>query len=464
MLRNNKAPNKLGEAPVIQLLLQYSIPAIIAMTATSLYNIIDSIFIGRGVGADAIAGLAITFPLMNLVFAFCFLIAAGGTTLSSIFLGQKDEDKAIETLHNVTLLSIIHGIVFGTVTSIFLKEILAFFGATETTMQYAYDFMKTILLITPITFIYFGLINLMRAVGHPKKAMASTLLSVLINVILAPIFIFVFNWGIKGAAWATNISQIISVVWILTHFFNKNHPVRYKRGYKWFDKKLAAKMYGIGLSPFIINVCSCLVVIIINNQLIKYGGEYGDYNVGAYGIVNRVAMLSIMIMLGISQGMQPILGYNFGAAKWDRVKQTLRYSIYIAAAVSVTGWLICEFMPNTITMMFTDDNILIELAERGFYLYFLFWPVVGPQIVVQNFFQSIGMPKISILLSTARQIIIIIPLLFILSYYFETDGVWISLSGSDLLATSLAVTVLFVEIKKLNKFFEKRTLTNTLNN
>lgn len=459
MLRNNNAPNKLGEAPVIQLLLQYSLPAIIAMTATSLYNIIDSIFIGRGVGADAIAGLAITFPLMNLVFAFCFLIAAGGTTLSSIFLGQKDENKAIETLHSVSLLSVVHGILFGSITLLFLEPILSFFGATETTMPYAYDFMQTILLITPITFIYFSLINLMRAVGHPKKAMISTLLSVLINIILAPIFIFVFQWGIKGAAWATNISQIISVIWILSHFVNKNHLIRYRKGYKWFDSKLAMKMYGIGLSPFIINVCSCLVVIIINKLLIKYGGEYGDYNVGAYGIVNRVAMLSIMIMLGISQGMQPILGYNFGAAEWDRVKQTLRYSIYIAAIVSVSGWLICEIMPNTITLMFTDDIILIALAERGFFLYFLFWPLVGPQIIIQNFFQSIGMPKVSIILSTFRQIIIIIPLLFILSHYFGTDGVWIGLSGSDLLASVLAIIVLVVEIRKLNRLFDEKKLS-----
>lgn len=459
MLRNNNAPNKLGEAPVIQLLLQYSLPAIIAMTATSLYNIIDSIFIGRGVGADAIAGLAITFPLMNLVFAFCFLIAAGGTTLSSIFLGQKDENKAIETLHSVSLLSVVHGILFGSITLLFLEPILSFFGATETTMPYAYDFMQTILLITPITFIYFSLINLMRAVGHPKKAMISTLLSVLINIILAPIFIFVFQWGIKGAAWATNISQIISVIWILSHFVNKNHLIRYRKGYKWFDSKLAMKMYGIGLSPFIINVCSCLVVIIINKLLIKYGGEYGDYNVGAYGIVNRVAMLSIMIMLGISQGMQPILGYNFGAAEWDRVKQTLRYSIYIAAIVSVSGWLICEIIPNTITLMFTDDIILIALAERGFFLYFLFWPLVGPQIIIQNFFQSIGMPKVSIILSTFRQIIIIIPLLFILSHYFGTDGVWIGLSGSDLLASVLSIIVLVVEIRKLNRLFDEKKLS-----
>lgn len=458
MANQDKSPSVLGEAPIIKLLMQYSIPAIIASTAVSLYNIVDSVFIGRGVSPLAISGLAVTFPLMNLLVACCTLIAAGGATMSSIFLGQKDLKRANETLNTVFYLCLIHGVIFTVVSMIFLKPILQFFGATESIMPYAYDFMKIIVYGTPITYVYFGLNNLMRATGYPKKAMLSALFSVLANVILAPIFIFVFDWGIKGAAIATVISQTVAMIWVLCHFFNKNSYIRFRKGYKMIQPRLLPKLYGVGLSPFLMNVCSCIVVIIINRELINYGGNLGDLNVGSYGIINRISMLSVMIVFGITQGMQPVLGYNFGAGKWDRVKLTLKYGLISGSVITTFGWVMCQCIPGTISMMFTTDHQMIEITNRGLRLSLIFWPLVGIQLVIQNFFQSIGMPKISIFLSLTRQIIFLVPLLLIFSYLWGTDGVWLSLSTSDGIASFLAVFTILYQIKRLNKHFNNQQI------
>lgn len=454
MNTKKNSPSILGEASIFKLLLQYSIPAIIAMTATSLYNIIDSIFIGRGVGTMAIAGLAITFPLMNLIVAFGTLIAAGGATVSSIFLGQRDEQKATQTLFVVTILCIIHGIIFGGITVIFLRPILLFFGATAATIDYAADFMGIILLGTPLTYIYFGLNNLIRATGYPQKAMLSALFSVIANVILAPIFIFVLGWGIKGAAIATMISQSIAFIWVLMHFLNKKSYIRYKKGFSWFNSWIIKRIYAIGLSPFLMNLCACLIVVLINKALLNYSNGAGDLGVGSYGIINRVAMLFVMIVFGITQGMQPVLGYNYGANEWDRVKKTLKYGIIGGATITTIGWILCELIPGSISSLFTTDQTLIEMTNRGLRLSFIFWPFIGIQVVIQNFFQSIGKPKISIFLSLTRQMIFLVPLLLILPSLLGTDGVWISLSISDCIACVLAISTLVIQLKRMNVKFD----------
>lgn len=445
------SPMTLGTKPIGKLLVQYSVPAIIASVATSLYNIVDSIFIGRGVGAMAIAGLAITFPLMNLVIAFCTLIAVGGATISSIFLGQKNIARATDVVNNVLSLCLIHSIVFGGLTFIFLDQILYFFGATDETISYAREFMQIILLGTPISYVFIGLNNLMRATGYPKKAMISALLSVGVNIVLAPIFIFTLGWGIKGAALATVCGQTAAFIWVLAHFISKKSFVHFRLDCKWLTGGIIKRIYAIGLSPFLMNVCACIVVIFINKALLDYGGDAGNLCVGAYGILNRTTMFFVMIVFGVTQGMQPILGFNYGAGQWDRVMRTLKIGIGLGVAITTVGWIVTELLPNTVSSLFTTDSTLIEIARRGFRIYFICYPVVGCQIVIQNFFQSVGKPKLSIFLSLTRQLIFLIPFLIIFPRFFGVDGVWASMSASDIIAFLFAVGTLIYEAKKHKK-------------
>ncbi|MDE5927634.1 MAG: MATE family efflux transporter, partial [Duncaniella sp.] len=365
----------LGQQSIGKLLAQYSVPAIIASVATSLYNIIDSIFIGRGVGPMAIAGLAITFPLMNLVAAFCMMIAAGGATITSIFLGQKNFSRATDVVNNVFVLCFIHAVIVGGGTLLFLDEILYFFGATDETVVYAREFMQVILCGTPILFIFIGLNNLMRATGYPRKAMISALISVGVNVILAPIFIFVFKWGIRGAALATVCGQTVAFVWVLVHFLSSSSSIHFKLHNRWLSGTIVRRIYAIGLSPFLMNVCACVVVIFINRALLDYGGDQGNLCVGAYGIINRTTMFFVMVVFGVTQGMQPILGYNIGSGQYERVKRTLRTGIWIGVAITLTGWMVSEGLPDTVSRLFTTDETLINISREGFRIYFIVYPV-----------------------------------------------------------------------------------------
>lgn len=441
----------LGTGSISKLLIQYSIPAIIAMVVTSLYNIIDSIFIGHGVGAMAIAGLAITFPLMNLVIAFCTLIAVGGSTISSIFLGQKDINRATDVVNNVLLVCLIHAVVFGGLTFIFLDEILYFFGATAQTISYAREFMEVILLGTPLSYVYLGLNNIMRATGYPRKAMMSALISVGVNLVLAPVFIFVLHWGIRGAASATLCGQAVGCIWVLHHFLQKSSIVHFEPRRRWFIPGLIKRMYSIGLSPFLMNCTACFVVVFLNKSLLEAAGPLGNQSVGAYGIINRTTMLFIMIVLGVTQGMQPILGYNFGANNWARVKQTLRKGIWIGVSITALGFVITELFPDAISSLFTTDQTMIDIARQGFRIYFICYPVVGGQIVIQNFFQSVGHPMPSIFLSLTRQLLFLLPFLWILPHYFGVDGVWLSMTASDMLAAIVAVITIIIWLRRINK-------------
>ena len=448
----------LGQRAIGKLLTQYSVPANIASVATSLYNIIDSIFIGRGVGAMAIAGLAITFPLMNLVAAFVMLIAAGGATISSIFLGQKNYSRATDVVNNVFTLAVIHSVVFGGLTLLFLDPILYFFGATEATIGYAREFMKVILYGTPISYIFIGLNNLMRATGYPKKAMISALLSVVVNVILAPIFIFTLKWGIKGAAIATICGQFAAFIWVLYHFLSKDSSIHFKRDNRWLTWSIIKRIYAIGLSPFLMNVCACAVVIFINRALLDYGGVDGNLAVGAYGILNRTTMFFVMIVFGVTQGMQPILGYNIGACNFDRVKRTLRLGVWIGVAITVVGWLVSEIFPDTVSSLFTTDETLIKISREGFRIYFICYPVVGCQIVIQNFFQSVGKPQMSIFLSLTRQLLFLIPFLIFLPRVLGINGVWASMAASDIISFFVAIITLGWWMKHVMKKMEKSAL------
>lgn len=447
----SKSPMTLGTESISRLLVQYSVPAIIASVVTSLYNIIDSIFIGRGVGAMAISGLAITFPLMNLVIAFCTLIAVGGATISSIFMGQKDISRATDVVNNVLLLCIIQSVVFGGITLLFLDEILYFFGATPGTIGYAREFMEVILLGTPIAYVFIGLNNLMRATGYPRKAMVSALLSVGVNVILAPIFIFSLGWGIRGAALATVIGQSVACSWVLAHFLSRRSFIHFNIHNRWFTPSIARRIYAIGMSPFLMSVCACIVVVFINKALLDYAGDAGDLSVGAYGILNRTTMFFVMIVFGVTQGMQPILGFNYGAGNLERVKRTLRIGIWLGVGITTVGWIITELLPDTVSSLFTTDSQLISIAGHGARIYFLFFPVVGCQIVIQNFFQSVGKPKLSIFLSLTRQLLFLIPFLIILPHFYGIDGVWSSIAASDMIAFIFAIVTLWWQMKKNDK-------------
>lgn len=439
-------PHVLGTEPIGKLLLQYSIPAIIGMTLTSLYNIIDSIFIGHGVGPMAIAGLAITFPLMNLVIAFCTLVSAGGSTISSIRLGQKDLEGAKEVLGNTLMLCLVNSFTFGGLSFIFLDDILRFFGASSETLPFAREFMQVILLGTPITYVMIGLNNVMRATGYPKKAMLTSMVTVVCNIILAPIFIFVFDWGIRGAASATVISQVIGMVWVVSHFFQKTSIVRLEPGFWKMKKRIISSIFSIGMSPFLMNVCACAIIIIINNSLQEHGG---DMAIGAYGIINRLLTLYVMIVLGLTMGMQPIVGYNFGAQNYDRVKATLRLTILAGVCITSTGFIICELFPHAISAIFTADDKLIDIASKGVRICVLMFPLVGAQIVIGNFFQSIGKAKISIFLSLTRQLLYLLPGLLIFPSLFQLDGIWMSMPVSDFFAFITAVAALWIYKKKL---------------
>lgn len=448
-MRND--PMTLGTKPIGKLLLEYSIPAIIASVAVSLYNIVDSIFIGRGVGPMAIAGLAITLPLMNLVMAFCTLIAAGGATISSIFLGQRNISKATDVVNNVMTFCLIHAVVFGGLTLLFLDPILRFFGATDETIMYAREFMRVILFGLPMSYLFIGLNNLMRATGYPRKAMISALLSVVVNVILAPIFIYRFHWGIAGAAWATNSAQFVAFIWVISHFLSKKSYVHFDARNSWCRGDILKRIYAIGLSPFLMNVTACVVVVFLNKSLLDYGGAEGNLAVGAYGIINRVTMFFVMVVFGVTQGMQPILGFNYGANQWNRVKSTLYKGIIIGVSITSFGCFITETFPDVLSRLFTVDQGLIDIARNGFRCYFICYFVVGAQIVIQNFFQSIGKPQLSIFLSLTRQLIFLLPFLFLLPPRLGIEGVWFSMAASDMLAFIVAVSTLIVMQRRIGR-------------
>ena len=452
MKENN--PHILGEAPIGKLLVEYSIPAIIGMTLTSLYNIIDSIFIGHGVGALAISSLAITFPLMNLLVAFCTLVGVGGATLSSIRLGQKDKKGAEDILGNVAILCVINAIFYGGLAFIFLEPILFFFGASEATLPYARDFMQVILLGSPISYVMIGLNNIMRATGYPKKAMLSSMLTVGCNIILAPIFIFVLNWGIRGAALATICSQFIGMLWVLYHFYSPKTYIRFQRHSMRLKQHIIANIFAIGMSPFVMNVCACCIVIFINNRLLNYGG---DMAIGAFGILNRIQMLFVMIVMGITMGMQPITGYNYGAQHFDRVKRTLKLGITAGCIITTLGFIIGELFPGIFVGMFTDNHELTDEATLALRIGILSFPVVGAQIVITQFFQSIGKARISIFLSLSRQLLFLLPGLAFLPPFYGVEGVWFSMPLSDALAFAVAALMLAYHYKKKMSGTDLRT-------
>ena len=441
-------PTELGTDKIGRLLRQYALPAIIAQTAASLYNMVDSIFIGQGVGPLAISGLAVTFPLMNLSTAFGTLVGAGAAVMLSVLLGQRTYKAANKVLGNVVSLNIIIGLIFMALALIFIDPILYFFGASENTLPYAKEYISIILIGNVITHVYFGLNAAMRSSGFPKKAMALTIFTVVFNTILDPIFIFVFDMGISGAAWATVIAQTVAMFIVLRHFSDKTKAFHFEKGIFKIDTRVAKDSLAIGMGPFLMNAAACLVTLFINQQLRDYSGDLG---IGAYGICNRLIFMFIMICMGLNQGMQPIAGYNYGAKQYSRVKEVFWMTAKLGTVVTCICFIIGMFFPRVAVGIFTHDDALMDMAAHGFRILVIGFPIVGFQMIGTNFFQCLGMVKKSVILSLSRQILFLLPLLYALPIWHGASGVWMSFPVSDVLSATLTAILLRRLFKKFNK-------------
>lgn len=454
---NTNQFNVLAEKPIGSLLLQYAIPAIVAMAASSVYNIIDGIFIGQGVGSEAIMGLALTSPLMSLTAAFGAMVGVGAATLMSVKLGQKDYVTAQKILGNVVIMNLSLGIVLGMLLLIFINPILRFFGASDVTLPYARSFMSIILVGNVVTHMYLGLNAMLRSTNRPQKAMYATFGTVLLNCIFAPLFIFVLDWGIRGAACATILAQLCMLMWQIKLFSNKSDLIHLRREIIKLDMKIVREALLVGLPQFLINLCACMVAALMTRSLTTYGG---DVAVGAFGICNRLILFIVMVVIGLNQGMQPIAGYNFGAKRYDRVMSVLKRALCVGTIITMTGFVIGMFFSTPFVTLFAKDSPeLVKTASHALTCMIMMFPIVGIQIVSTAFFQSIGYAVKSIFLSLTRQLIFLVPAILILPHIYADplEGLWHAAPVADAMASILAISLLVLQIKK----FKKNMLNNT---
>ena len=452
----HSAPTELGTRKISTLLRQYAVPGIIAQTAASLYNMVDSIYIGHipGVGSAAISGLAVTFPLMNLSIAMGTLVGVGAMTLISVLLGQRNYGAAQKVLANVLTLNVIIGVVFSAVTLAFLDPILRFFGASDVTLPFARDYMFIILAGNVFTHLYHGFNGLIRSSGHPKTAMGLTLFTVITNAILDPIFIFALGLGIRGAAIATILCQLVALVYTWRFFSDRRRLLHFTRPLFQLDWRVAKQSLAIGVGPFLMNVAACLVALFINQQLGKYGG---DLAIGAYGIVNRLSMLFVMICMGFNQGLQPIAGYNYGARQYSRVKEVFLLTAKWEVLVTTLCFLMAELIPRTAVSLFTNDPQLVDLAARGLRIMNSGFALVGFGMVTGNFFQCLGMVRKSIFLSLSRQLLFLLPLIYTLPLWLQETGVWISFPISDILNIIISAILILRLFRKFDRLKDGET-------
>ena len=468
---SKSATLSLGTDNIGKLLFSYATPAIIAMASSSLYHLIDSAFVGHGVGGAAIAGMAITMPIMNIGAAFGAMVGVGAGARISSRLGEGNKKAAEKTLCNAVLLNIVIGFTIMAVMLTFLDPILVLFSgghASEETLEYARKFMRIILLGNVTMHLYLGMNDMIRASGNPRKSMAIMLTSVAINLVLNPLFIFVFDWGIQGSAAATVISQFVCFLLALSHFCSKKSFLRFKREAFHFDLKIVGNILSIGLAPFLMNICASTVAAFVNTAMLRYGGlgihdivarEHGaaDLYVGAYGIVNRVALLFIMVVQGLNQGMQPIVGYNYGAKNYGRVRKAVFMTIGCGVVIATLGFILGESIPHIIARGFVDsskggnEELLVEAASQGLRLVLTVFPLVGFQVVVGGFFQYIGKAPLAIFMSLTRQLLFLLPLLWILPRSLGAYGVWISMPIADSASILLAFFLFVWQIRKIKR-------------
>ena len=464
MARAGAAPTELGSERIGKLLKMYAVPGIIAQTAASLYNMVDSIYIGhiRDVGSYAISGLAVTFPLMNLSAALGTLVGVGAMTLISVLLGQKNYDTARKVLSNVLTLNVVISIIFTVVMLAFLDPILYFFGASANTLPFARSYMVIILLGNVITHLYFGFNGIIRAAGNPKLAMGLTLFTVTSNAILDPIFIFGLDMGIQGAALATVLCQTMALTYSMRYLSRKDSFLHFPKPLFQLDWRIARQSLAIGVGPFLMNAASCLVALFINQQLRKYGG---DLAIGAYGIVNRITMLFIMVCMGFNQGLQPIAGYNYGARQYSRVKEIFMLTVKWEVLVTTLCFLVSELIPVQAVSLFTNDPEMIRISSHGLKVMNVAFALVGFGMVSTNLFQCLGMVKKSIFLSLTRQLIFLLPLIYTLPLWFEEKGVWMSFPISDslnIIISAILIINLFRKFNRLNDGDDPTVLGSTI--
>ena len=442
---------ELGTQSIRSLLLKYALPGIIAMTASSLYNMVDSIFIGHGVGAMALSGLTVAKPFMDICAAFGTLVGVGASSLVAIKLGEKDYRSANDVLANVILLNVLLGALVMAVGLYWLDPILYAFGASDVTIVYAREYMEIILWGNILTHIYYGLNSMLRSIGHPKIAMYATILAVVVNIILDPIFIFVLDMGVRGAALATMISQLVSVIIELVIFLNPKEVIYFHRGIWRLKRDITMRALGIGTAPFLMHLAACFVVIVLNNQLKRYGG---DMAIATFGITNRFMFFFSMIVMGLNQGMQPIVGYNYGAKLYDRMIRALKLTAMCATCVMGVLWLFGLIWPEGFIRLFTHDELLIAQSIAPARVMLCTMVMVGFPMVVGNFYTSIGMSGKAIFLSLTRQVIFLIPCILFMPLLFQALdftpiwGVWWSLPICDALAAVLAAIILNRDMRK----------------
>lgn len=437
---------ELETGSIARLLWKYSLPTVVGLLVMSLYNVIDRILIGRVVGPEAISGLAITFPVMNLATALGVLVGAGSTARISIFLGKKNIKDASQVLGNALSLVILNGIIYISLFAIFIDPILRAFGASDATIPYARDFILYMLPGLLMTNIAFGFNNIMRSSGYPQRAMFTMIIGAVLNLIFAPVFIFVFGLGIKGAAIATDIAMACSMIFVLAHFRRHDVTLHFTPGIYRLKWPVVLSIISIGAAPALVNVAACFINVIINTSLYRYGG---DSAIGAAGIFSTYTSLIVMVILGICQGMQAIIGYNYGAGRLDRLRHTVLLASIVTTAICFVGSMFGLCFPRLIAMAFTSDTYLISVTEDCLSHALLALSVVGFQIVATTFFQSIGCVGKSIFLSLTRQVIFLIPLLLILPDTLGLNGVWLSFPGSDILATLVTAAMMYWQFRHI---------------
>ncbi len=434
---------------------EYALPGIVGTVVTALYNVIGRIFIGQGVGALAISGLAITFPVMSLTSSLGMLVGSGAAARISISLGKKDKETSEKILGNSLLLTILLNAVFITLILLNLEPILRAFGASDLTLPYAYDYLKIVLLGNVFVSLCYNFNAMMRSSGYPKKAMITMLIGAVFSVILTPIFLYGFDLGIQGVAWATVISMFIGMLFVMYHFIQKSSLIRLKWKNIRLDKKIILSIISIGMSPFSMQVAGSAVAVLMNTSLLRHGG---DLAVGAYGIINTVLMMFLMVIMGLNQGTQPIIGYNYGAGNYKRVRETLKYSIKVATIITFAGALIGIFFPGVFAKAFTTDNDLVNITERGIRIAVSALPLVGFQIVSSSFFQSIGFAAKSLIQSLSRQLIFLVPGIILLPRLWGLDGLWIAMPISDTLAFILSLFLLTYQLRQLKSMENNKKL------
>lgn len=440
---------QLGEGNIKELLVEFSIPAIVGMLVNALYNIVDRIFIGKGVGSIGIAGIFVGYPISLILMAFAMLIGLGGNALVSIKLGQKKEEEAERILGNSFTLLLLISIIVGVIGLLTLEPLLKVFGASKTILPYSVDYMRIILFGAPLQAVGFGLNNFIRGEGNPKMAMGTMLIGAILNTILDPIFIFVFNMGIKGAAIATIISQGASSIWVLSYFFKKKGLLKLKRENLKLKKYIVKEIISIGLAPFSMQIAASMVTVLLNNNLQRYGG---DIATSSMAVINSITMLILMPIFGINQGAQPIIGYNYGAEKYDRVKETLKWAILFATIIVTIGFVFTQAIPGKLVSLFgKNEKELIKVASRAMRINLSMLPIIGFQVISANYFQATGKPKQAMFLSLSRQVLVLIPALIILPKIFQLTGVWLSGPVSDIIASIITAQFLFKDLKHLGE-------------